>query len=166
MTAIPFDLMSIASEAGSGRGISEDSRRSRRPVPWDVVAGASLVVDDAAREMIRSIFSAAEEASRPDWDGHGGAPTDANTVVQAVELASKLPTRVARPEITVHPDGEIGFSWLLGRDRMLTASVNSTGVVSFASIVGSTRSHGSELMLDELPAQMALALRKLFSASL
>lgn len=166
MTAIPLDLQHFTAGSASGRAVSDDSRRSKGPVPWDVTSGASLLVDDAVRELLGSIASAAAEASRPNWDGHGGVPINSNTVLNAIEFASKLPTRVMRPDVDVHPDGEIGFSWLLGRDRMLTASVNSTGIVSYASIVGSVRSHGSELLLDELPAQMALALRKLFSASL
>lgn len=159
------DLLSIARVPFAGPRFSEDAQRVRRPVPW-MVDGASLSIDNAARELVSAVLEAAHEASRDNWDGYGALSIDQDVIWAALRFASMLPTAVSKPDVSVHPDGEIGFSWLLGKNQILTVSVSSAGILSFAGIIGTTRAHGSEPLLDELPEPMAIALRKLFSATL
>ena len=114
-------------------------------------------------EHIRKAREAADEASRPDWDGYGVCAVSEATLAQALALLDLLPSALPDPEISAHPDGEIAFEWSLGPRRVLTVAVNESGRVSYAALFGSARQHGSEHLLGVLPDPVGQALRRLYS---
>lgn len=126
-------------------------------------ATLSISLDHAYTESLVSLHAASKEASRPDWDGHGGQAVSNATIAQALTLLDLLPSALPRPEISPHPDGELGFEWWLGPRRVLTVSINETGRVSYAALLGPARSYGTEFLQDALPEPMVLALRRLYS---
>lgn len=156
--AIPFS--DLASIFGAG-----DRSVSRVVSPW-LEPGAlsnSVSIDDARRESVQSLLMAVGEAVEWNWDGDGGTAVAPETLSHSLVLLESLPTTVAPPEISVHPDGQIGLFWTRGRRNTVAVAVSQTGLVSFASLHGHRRLHGSEYLLNGLPSSLALVLRQHFS---
>jgi hypothetical protein len=127
------------------------------------VQSSSVSIDDARRVSKEALLLAAEEAGENDWDSFAGRPVTQDTVFHSLVFLEALPTTVVPPEISVHPDGEIGFFWTRGPRRTVAISVAPTGLLSFASLHGHSRLHGSEYLLNGLPSSIANVLRQLYA---
>ena len=154
-------------DAAARTTISSEGKRSSRDLRFslDQDVAPSISVDEVYRESLASLVRAYREASRPDWDGHGAEPVDALTVAQALSFLRLIPSTVVPPEISAHPDGELAFEWAPAPRGLLTVSVNRSGKLSYAALVGETRQHGTEFILDALPESITLALRKVHSTA-
>lgn len=154
---------SEALRTASDRAVSKEATRSRRARKFVSHDTPSVSVDQAYDECLESLREAAEEASRPNWDGYGAQPVSGATIAQALAFLDLLPSTLPRPEISPHPDGELAFEWSLGSRRVLTVCVNEWGRLSYALLFGYARLHGMEVLLDALPEAVTLALRRLYS---
>ena len=153
-------------QAASDRSVTPEARRARRGRKLDRQdrqVTPSVSVDEAYEESLASLGRAAEEASRRDWDGHGGYPVSDATLEQALAFLDLLPTGLPQPDIAPHPDGEIAFEWWVAPRRLVTVSVSESGRLSYAALFGSARQYGTELLLDPLPVPVAAALRRLYA---
>lgn len=124
-------------------------------------ASASVSLDDLRSETSQALLEAALDASLANWDGLGARAVTTETVAQALSLLESLPSTVDAPDISVHPDGELSFYWTRGRRATLVVSVSGSGRVSFASILGQRRFHGTEYLVNGLPTSLELVLRQL-----
>lgn len=154
---------SEALRTASDRAVSQEATRSRRARKFVSHGTPSVSVDQAYEECLESLREAAEEASRPNWDGYGAQPVSGATMAQALAFIDLLPSTLPRPEISPHPDGELAFEWSLDSRRVLTVSVNEWGRLSYALLFGHARLHGTEVLLDALPEAVTLALRRLYA---
>ena len=149
----------------SDRAVSQEATRSRRVRKFGDHDTPSFSLDQAYDKCLEALREAAEEASRPNWDGYGAHPVSDATLAQALAFLDLLPSTLLKLlEISPHPDGELAFEWFMGPRQVLTVSVNESGRLSYAALFGEARLHGSEFLLDALPETVALALRRLYSA--
>ena len=164
--AMPIPTLGLGPYA-SDRAISPEAQRLRN-AHWkarDVGQSASISIEEPYSRTAAAIVNAAQEANRPNWDAHNGLPVTQGTLIQAFALLDLLPSALAEPEVAVHPDGEIAFEWMFGARRFLSASINESGRISFAALMGHSRLHGTEYLLDALPEPLAYALRQLHNAA-
>lgn len=147
----------------SDRAVSVEVKRSRLVRPGVGHVTPSVSVDQAYEECLEALLVVWEEASQANWDGYGAGSVSEATLAQALAFLDLLPSTLPKPEISAHPDGELAFEWSFGPRRLLTVSVNESGRLSYAALIGPARLHGTEFLLDALPEPVALALRRLHS---
>jgi hypothetical protein len=156
---------SDALQAASDRAVSQEAKRSRLVRRFVRRVTPSESVDQAYENCLQALREAFEESSRPGWDAYGAHPVSEATLARALAFLDALPSTLLWPEISPHPDGELAFEWSFGPRRLLTVSVNESGRLSYAALFGRARVHGTEFFLDDaFPDQIALALRRLYSA--
>jgi hypothetical protein len=161
--ALPLDWIQ-ALQTASDRAVSAEARRARLVRRTSADLAPSVSIDQAYRESVEALLQASQEAARPNWDGYGGRPVSEATIAQALAFLDFLPSTLPQPEVSVHPDGELAFDWSFGPRRLLTVSISESGRLSYAALIGHSRQHGTEFLLDALPEPIALALRRLRSA--
>lgn len=162
--AITTKWLGFAPTAGD-RALSDEAKWLRRN-PWQAAHQVfSLSVEEPNRRVAEAIIEAAQEAGRPNWDGQGGLPITQGGVAQAFAFLNVLPSTLPGPDISVDPDGEISFEWSFGPRRTLTASIDASGRISFAALIGAKRLHGTDYLLDALPEPLTLALRQLHASA-
>lgn len=156
-----FDLVS----ATTGRAVSFDGRRSSGSLRRATDLAPSVSLDEPFQESVQALLEVFKEASHADWDGYGARPVSAATLSQALAFLALLPATLPRPEVSGHPDGELAFEWSFGRRQILTVSINQSGKLSYAALIGQVQQHGTEFILDRLPETIALALRRVRSGA-
>lgn len=113
-----------------------------------------------ALNALREVF---EECSEDNWDGYGASAVSINTYLESRRFLQALPTTIPIPEITVDPDGEIAFEWYVRPRRVLSVSVGSDNILTYAGIFGISKTHGTEYFREELPAAILSNLQRLFA---
>jgi hypothetical protein len=161
MTAIALTVRWPGLLNPSDRAESHEAQRLRQIPSQSITSASSVSVEEPYRRAATAIIEAAQEASRPNWDGEGASPITPGALRQAFAFLDVLPITLSEPDVSVDPDGEISFDWSLGPGRALTASIGATGRISFAALIGASRLHGSYYLLDALPEPLAFALRQL-----
>lgn len=162
MTPPPAVLPDSWSEAlDIERSVSQKGKHGRRK--FAAHDTPSVSIDEVYREILDSLLEVFKEASEPRWDGYDALPVSGATLAQALAFVNLLPSILPRPEISAHPDGELAFEWFRGPRRLLTVSVHESGRLSYAALFGEGRLHGTEFLLDALPAPIANAFQRLYS---
>jgi len=114
-----------------------------------------------ARAYIEEI---AQEAGVDNWDGCGAKAVSLAAKENAQGLIDMLPFRLKMPEVLPDPDGEIALCWDLGPSRTFTVTIGSSGMLSYAGILGNGEEpHGVEPITGGVPKPVAQALEQLFS---
>ena len=127
-----------------------------------IVAGStSIAVDRHGESLVRSIQDAVLNR-HAELNASTGTALGASTFIWAVRTAGMLPSWAPPPDVSVHDDGEIGFYWSSGRRRVLAASVNGEGRLSFAMVAGTQRGHWSAYLGERLPTAFVQAMREMF----
>ena len=124
---------------------------------------SSVSIDLARHDSVKALLQSAFEANAPNWDGFGAKAVATSTVLHAIEVLDSLPTTMEQPDISIHPDGEVGFFWSRGDRNSVAVAVAPTGLISFASLRGHRRLYGSDYLVNGLPTSLALVLRQLHS---
>src|SRR5713101_1303067 len=145
------------------RAMSSDAERSRVARQFSLGATPSVSVDKAYEDSVESLVEVFKEASEANWDGYGARQVSGATLEQAITFLTLLPSSFTRPEFSAHPNGELAFEWYFGPRRVLTVSINESGRLSYAALIGERRRHGTEPLLDTLPDTIILAIRELSS---
>ena len=55
------------------------------------------------------------------------------------------------PSISAEPDGQLNFEWYQTPRRLLSASINSSGTLYWAALIGSEDPRGSCQFVDQFP---------------
>jgi hypothetical protein len=102
----------------------------------------------------------------PDWDGYGAKPISLSAKAEAQRLVDLLPYWISAPDAAPDPDGEIALSWDLGPGHVFTVSVSSTGVLSYAGMLGEgVKRHGMEPFKSDVPKTILEAIEELHDRS-
>lgn len=110
----------------------------------------------ALRETVR-------ESSRENWDGYGARALDAGAVAVAVRVLELVLSYAPLPDVGADTDGDILLEWQPTDEQVYSVSVAKNGVLAYAGIFGSdSKTHGTELFRDEIPASIREDLRRLF----
>src|SRR5208282_953917 len=102
----------------------------------------------------------------PGWDGYGAQPISLNAKAEAQRLVDLLPFWLSAPDAVPDPDGEMALSWDFGRGHVFTLSVNSSGVLSYAGLLGDgVKRHGMEPFKSDVPKAILEAIEELHDRS-
>lgn len=128
----------------------ESKRRDcREHVEHSQTFGSAL---EKARQELAQLSS---ECNEPNWDGYGAGPINPASYRNACRFLENLPLGVGVPSPGVDPDGELTFEWYRGPRRTLSISVSQEGDLSYAALIGSSRAHGREAFLGNIPRVIA-----------
>ncbi len=114
----------------------------------------SLLRGMDVRELLSRINTASDEAREPNWNGEDGHPVEPSTIDQAWLFAACLPTTLPIPDVSPDADGDLAFDWNLGPRRVFSVSVRRDGSLSYAALVGASRSHGTGTLRGGLPPEI------------
>ncbi len=110
---------------------------------------------------MRQIEEIRQSCSTPGWDGYGGEPVTAATVEQACAFAEAFPADLPLPTIGLEPDGDITFEWYRTRQEILSVSVDRTGTLYYAALLGAQKTHGTELFRGRMPDVLTTLITRL-----
>jgi hypothetical protein len=146
-----------------GRGVGPDASKLDDLVNDALDFPNCISIGRSFCETFESLLANFSEASRENWDEYGARPVSQETLSYALGFLSALPTTAPKPEISVHPDGDIAFEWYGGPRKVFTLSMNSVGDINFAGLYGRSKIHGMEHFANEIPESIAIGLRRVFS---
>ena len=106
-------------------------------------------------ELTRRIEEIAHECSVPGWDGYGANAVTSAAVVDALSLAEAIDSSVLVPEVGAEPDGAMTFEWHRSARLTLSVSVQGSGVLHYAALMGTERICGTEAFRARLPAVLS-----------
>jgi hypothetical protein len=122
----------------------------------------SFSIGKPKRDVLESTTEVFEESCHPDWDGYSAAPVSFETYLKAKKFLSALPTNLPTPEVSAHPDGQIGFEWFVAPNRQFVMGISSEDELAYAGIFGINKTSGVELFIDEIPKAVLEGIRRLF----
>jgi len=125
--------------------------------------GSRSMIDESNRAFLARLESVFQDASQPNWDGYNALPVSQTTLEMARFFLDLFPATLEKPDVSVHPDGELAFEWYYGPRRLLTVAVSEFGRLSYAAMFGNkeAQKHGTEYMLGKVPDEISSALRRL-----
>lgn len=110
------------------------------------------------------LADAASEAAIPNWDGYGAKPVDPLAYREAERFLAALPTTTPVPDVSVDPDGEVSISWNTEPDWVFSVSIGATGRLSYAGLFGTSKAHGTEWFITEIPQTVLGCITRLFAS--
>ena len=123
----------------------------------DVSMGYPL---EETKEAVIRLFT---ESSQPDWDGYGASPVTSGALAEALKLIELLPrASVPMPEVSAHPNGEIGLEWRTARRMVFIVSVGGKQKINYAGLFGDEKINGSAYFGESLPSRVIENLRGLY----
>jgi hypothetical protein len=103
-----------------------------------------------------------EECNKPGWDGYDACPVSEDAKRGAWLLLKLLPRGILPPDIIPEPDGKIALEWDLGKDMLLSLSVEGQQII-YAGILGAGNNiHGkaqfshTQALPDEIERALSL----------
>ena len=93
----------------------------------------------------------AEQGAVPSWDGYGAEPVMSATAERARDFAGTFPPDLPAPAVGAEPDGHITFEWYRAPEQILSVSVDATGALYYAALLGTKKARGTELFRGRMP---------------
>ncbi len=84
----------------------------------------------------REIEEIGEECSVPGWDGYGADAVTAAAIAEARVFAETIDFSRVVPEVGIEPDGALTFEWHRSARLTLSVSVQGSGVLHYAALLG------------------------------
>src|SRR5437867_3544464 len=150
---------------GADRALSEEARVLRGLIGAASEFSRSLTVGEPQRAAQEALDAAYAPAQVEDWDGEGSASVEPSTYVYASQFLQLLPSTIPIPEIAADRDGEILFEWDFGRRRVFSVSVGRDGTLTYAALIGHTKTQGTEHFSEVLPSAISNCFARLFASS-
>ena len=106
--------------------------------------------------LVRELFEIYDDCSSVNWDGYNSRPLTKKSLSEAETFIRAMPIWLPTPEIVPEPDGDIGFQWSFGKDRILTVSLSGKNIVTYAAILGSAerKKYGTEPFNNTIPEEI------------
>ncbi len=147
------------------RALSEEARSLGRLTDEASEFAGSMTIGEPKRSAQEALNAEYLRAQVDDWDGEGANAVEPNTYAYAGQFLRLLPSPVPVPEIVADKDGEILFEWDLGRRRIFSVSVGRDGTLTFAALIGYTKTHGTDHIHEALPLVISDCLSRLLASS-
>ena len=87
-----------------------------------------------------------EACSSDGWDGEQAKPISGE-VVRYVERFLNSLSGMEAPEVGAEPDGAITLEWYRSPNKVISISIDGSGWLYFAAIIGSRKRHGADFAL-------------------
>jgi len=114
----------------------------------------SETVTFSNHSLVDQLIDAYSEAQLDGWDGDGSVAVARETLQVARELVDGLPTAYRTPEISAEPDGHIELIWRVNSRRILTVSVDASGLLHWAALIGDEDPRGTCNFDGQTPATL------------
>lgn len=82
------------------------------------------------------------------------------------DVLRAIPSDIPLPEVVVESDDAIGLDWQSGRRQVVSLTVDGSGFVGFAALIGYETHHGRVPFHGDLPRTIADLLRRIFPTQL
>ncbi|MEW8509139.1 MAG: hypothetical protein AB2598_20855 [Candidatus Thiodiazotropha sp.] len=124
---------------------------------------SSSVTWGRSSDLTQELLEIYGDCSTSNWDGYDALPITRKAVLEAKRFISAMPIWMPTPEIVPEPNGDVGFQWSFGKDRILTVSFSGNNIVTYASILGSPerKKYGSEIFNDSIPEEVIEGVGKI-----
>lgn len=129
------------------------ARREVGPHAFPVESLSAVIAERPTRTArLAAVWSRIQSYAtlKPDWAGPSTEAPSAITISRARQVLHALPHTVDVPLVAASGDGEIVFTWLVGRDR-IEASLDDEGYLSWACRVSGVVSAGDSIDLASEP---------------
>lgn len=137
----------LTSHTGMAIALANEAQRQMR--------NGSLVFDPPERrDLKRALRELAKECTLPNWDGENAAGVEQATLASALRFVDALPMGLPEPEPSVHPDGELAFSWIGSKGHRLSIAVGPTGRITYAYRRLPSKMNGTEWLGDRIPRSL------------
>jgi len=164
MTAVAIHDRSNFSSRSYSTGSSEASRRLQKLYEDAVVSLRKSVTWNYLGNALDALRATYRECNEHNWDGYGALPISPTTYDEAVRFLNALPSWMPTPEIVPEPDGDIGFDWNFGKNRVFAASVNGTNHITYAGLLGTgNKAHGTEVFDGSIPQTLVDHITRIFT---
>ncbi|MCA9758819.1 MAG: hypothetical protein KDA27_23700 [Candidatus Eisenbacteria bacterium] len=121
----------------------------------------TVSIGERWNRLVTAIQDVADEASEPDWDGHGALQANEMAVRWAFQFALSLPRDLPLPQPSIDKDGEVSFEWYLGPRAVFSVSVAPNGTLSYAGLYGHRKCYGVESLDSSVPEPILEGIRRL-----
>jgi len=111
--------------------------------------------------LLKTLYDLLLECGEDDWDGYGAKSPTSLVVERAALFISKLPNDLARPDLIVMPNGDVGFDWDFAPRRTITVTIAESPRLAYAAIDGDEQWRGTASFTGEIPQRMIRAIREL-----
>ena len=118
------------------RFVAQTIRRGRRHLRNSNALGSGTI------DELGSVW---DECRVPNWDGYGAIPVSQDTLRNAYVLLESLPAGFPAPSIGAEADGALTFDWYRSPRRTVSVSINDTGELHYAALLGPSRQFGTEV---------------------
>lgn len=132
-------------ESEAAQYVAKQARDGMRQVRGSYCLGAGL------EEIFTELCSVAENCASPNWDGYGAAPITSATYHFAFRFLESLPLGFALPSVGVEPDGQVTFEWYRNPRRTLSVSIDGSGDLHYAALLGHNKAYGTEALISGIP---------------
>ena len=102
-------------------------------------------------ELMKQSEEVRQSCSTPGWDGYGAEPVTLATVEQACAFAGTFPPDLPVPTVGIEADGHITFEWYRTPQEVLSVSVDATGTLYYAALLGAQKAQGTEVFRGRMP---------------
>jgi len=108
------------------------------------------------------LYEVWQDCLAPDWDGNGASPVVRLAYCETKNLIESLPPGFPRPSIGAEPDGQMTLEWRRQTRRVLSVSVDPTGVLHYAAMYGSDVVNGTiEYFGGQVPDKLIQLVNRL-----
>jgi hypothetical protein len=104
------------------------------------------------------------EFNTANWDGFGALPVSEVTYILTEQFINALPLGTKCPTISAEPDGHLTMEWYASPKKLVSLSVDPSGMIHYAALIGNSRSYGSEPFNSKVPENIMSLIRKIPSA--
>ena len=125
----------------------------------------SLAVRQTAEAAIAELRRLQQVAAEVNWDGYGALPLDPRSAEQALKFIQALPTTVPAPDVSADPDGEVDLLWQRDPTRTISVSVGPNGKLTYAALMGTAQTFGTEWLSNEIPQTILESLARVLHAT-
>lgn len=104
---------------------------------------------------LRELGEIYRECAKEDWDGYGALPVSWEAYYEATRFLRAWPLSLPVPELGPEPEGDIGFEWNFGKNKVLAVSVHGTNFITYAGLLGAgNKTHGTEAFDGAIPQEI------------
>ncbi len=125
-------------------------------------AVASNESEPASRSAFESLDEIWQRCRQPNWDGEDAAAISPDTYEVARRLLDSLPGGLPLPRISAEPDGHFNFEWYQTPRQILSVSVDPSGTLYWAALIGSEDPRGSCQFGDRFPETLLYCIGQVY----
>lgn len=104
---------------------------------------------------LRELDETYRECSKEDWDGYGALPVSQEAYHEATRFLKAWPLSLPVPELGPEPEGDIGFEWNFGKNKVFAVSVHGSNFITYAGLLGAgNKTHGTEAFDGAIPQEI------------